>query len=508
MTSGIGTLNLPPRTGATTSTTTKKVEVANDDTPQPNLPPAEMPMLGQLGGLAPLAGTPSPPGTFKIGDMGRTPQGGFLPPPGTPPNGGMPGLGGVFGAPMPQVAPEGTERARAALQSGAQPAADHPMMVHTNQVREGLAAEGLPTSAEGVQVHVLGENPFSPDPAERDHGPQITRAIAGPAGPAQGAEVHLANPRQGPFFPPPGATMESQTARINREISVSNGTASYDQAMQHGVDRMEGMVHNSATELQQLRERLPADRTPRTVMASMSWGQSPFREGVRIANTAIGQGNESQLVRDVNARREAAGEPALDVTQDKDAAAFRGTIIEGLVAELGTDESKARMGSARERLATEAAAAREAGILPIASAGNEHHQNLPEGWDVSAISGVPGVLSVGASDVKDPTDRTDDELGRFSARGAQVTAPGVNMPIGSADEAGRPENLNGTSFSAPYVAGVGALMVKANPDITPDQVESILTSGAANRDLPGTTRDGAGILDPVAAVRMARDLRD
>jgi hypothetical protein len=49
-------------------------------------------------------------------------------------------------------------------------------------------------------------------------------------------------------------------------------------------------------------------------------------------------------------------------------------------------------------------------------------------------------------------------------------------------------------------------MIKANPNITPAQIEKILQSKAVTTDVKGTTRDGAGVVDAVAAVRAAKDL--
>jgi subtilisin family serine protease len=69
--------------------------------------------------------------------------------------------------------------------------------------------------------------------------------------------------------------------------------------------------------------------------------------------------------------------------------------------------------------------------------------------------------------------------------------------------AGRiPTPQDGTSFSAPYVAGVASLMVKANPSITPDQIEKILITSTVGI---AADRAGAGVLDPVAAVRAAAE---
>ena len=59
-------------------------------------------------------------------------------------------------------------------------------------------------------------------------------------------------------------------------------------------------------------------------------------------------------------------------------------------------------------------------------------------------------------------------------------------------------------MAAPHVAGVAALIMTANPDLTPAQVEEILKQTA--RPLPGTCDTGAcgaGLVDAGAAVRAA-----
>ena len=47
-------------------------------------------------------------------------------------------------------------------------------------------------------------------------------------------------------------------------------------------------------------------------------------------------------------------------------------------------------------------------------------------------------------------------------------------------------------------------MVQANPKLTPDDIEAILTHPSAVRRLPGEDRAGAGQIDPVVAVRLAK----
>lgn len=119
-------------------------------------------------------------------------------------------------------------------------------------------------------------------------------------------------------------------------------------------------------------------------------------------------------------------------------------------------------------------------------------------WGASVIHDVPGHISVGA------TTLGDERVTDFSSGGqVEIAAPGVQSPVGPPGRDGRPERIDGTSFSTPYAAGVAALMLQTNPRLSTAQIQEILQSTA--RNLPGE-RDGAGVIDPVAAVRRAREL--
>lgn len=65
----------------------------------------------------------------------------------------------------------------------------------------------------------------------------------------------------------------------------------------------------------------------------------------------------------------------------------------------------------------------------------------------------------------------------------------------------------GTSMAAPHVAGVAALMLSANPELSPTQIETIIKDSA--RPFPATcTACGTGIVDASAAVAIAASLFD
>ncbi|HEY8284537.1 MAG TPA: S8 family serine peptidase [Chloroflexota bacterium] len=65
------------------------------------------------------------------------------------------------------------------------------------------------------------------------------------------------------------------------------------------------------------------------------------------------------------------------------------------------------------------------------------------------------------------------------------------------------KHVDGTSFSAPLVAATVACMLQANPRLTPALIRQILIATA--RRIPGASveRQGAGALDPRAAVKLA-----
>lgn len=63
---------------------------------------------------------------------------------------------------------------------------------------------------------------------------------------------------------------------------------------------------------------------------------------------------------------------------------------------------------------------------------------------------------------------------------------------------------SGTSMAAPHVAGVVALMLEANPRLTPRQIQSILNRTATDKGAPGFDHDyGFGVVNALSAVRAA-----
>lgn len=397
-----------------------------------------------------------------------------------------------------------SSRGEGALKELGAPDPGHPMMEHTETVRRRLAAAGLPTRAEGVEIHVLGENPAG------SHGPSVVRSIAGPAGLGQGAAVHLHDPVRAPT-----------SAQVFGGVQkLRAGTLGLEDTLKLGVDRLVLPVEGAALELAQLRTRVPKDG--KTRLATMSWGESIERVSRELALDGGRGGPGSALLREVNRDLTAEGRKSIEASDPRLLPKLQAVLADRLQRETESPSSRARLEGARERLSQEVALSREAGILPMASAGNEGnpelvaqvpaaHRPRVEARFRSTLAGVPGLLIVGASELGRPGDLSDDRVWRNSNHGADLIAPGRRMPVGrpAADDpaASRPRDIDGTSFSLPYTAGVAGLMLAANPELGVSQLESILRDDWVLHDVPRDERDGGGVLDEERAVLRARAAR-
>lgn len=130
------------------------------------------------------------------------------------------------------------------------------------------------------------------------------------------------------------------------------------------------------------------------------------------------------------------------------------------------------------------------GIVVVASAGNDGlGGNVKKTYPAS----FAGVLAVAASD-------RNNERAAFSQSGdfVGVAAPGVDM-ISTVPKGGHCTD-NGTSFSAPYVAGVAALIKAKHPKWTAREVVAQIEQ-TAERSIDGHDRlVGWGVVDPVRAL--------
>jgi serine protease AprX len=132
----------------------------------------------------------------------------------------------------------------------------------------------------------------------------------------------------------------------------------------------------------------------------------------------------------------------------------------------------------------------------------------------------PYLIAVGATDDQDTASTGDDTLASFSSYGVttdgysrpDLVAPGANLisllapdsdlAIDHKDKVKKDKRgnnlfqMSGTSMSAPVVAGAAALLLQAEPALTPDQIKARLIATAHSFN----AGNGAGYLDAYAAV--------
>lgn len=163
--------------------------------------------------------------------------------------------------------------------------------------------------------------------------------------------------------------------------------------------------------------------------------------------------------------------------------------------------------------------ARQQGVIVVAAAGNENvgTPQFPASLD--------GVIAVAAVDIT--SQKTS--YSNFGAN-IDVAAPGGNVTIDlNGDDFGdgvlstsgndRGEFFagfqDGTSMASPHVAGVIALMLAVNPNLTPTDIDQLLagthadTTRRITRDLGDVGRDdifGHGLIDAAAAVIAASEI--
>ncbi len=129
-----------------------------------------------------------------------------------------------------------------------------------------------------------------------------------------------------------------------------------------------------------------------------------------------------------------------------------------------------------------------AGVVVVAAAGND-------GLAIGTPANCPGVISVvglrhsgtkvGFSDlgtaatIAAPGGNCVNNTGTCVYPIITATNSGTTVPGAHSYTTGGADYAAGTSFSAPLVAGTAALMVSANPALTPSQVTSLIRSSAS-----------------------------
>ena len=175
----------------------------------------------------------------------------------------------------------------------------------------------------------------------------------------------------------------------------------------------------------------------------------------------------------------------------------------------------------------------DAGIVVVAAAGNAGRSSAghTQYRGVTSPGNAPWVLTVGASSHMGTVERVDDTMAGFSSRGPtnvdngakpDLVAPGVGIeslsdPLsayyttkaaalltGTVSTSYLPYlSLSGTSMAAPVVTGTVALMMQANPALTPNAVKAILQYTAQIYPHYNRLTQGVGFLNAKGAVELA-----
>jgi subtilisin family serine protease len=174
------------------------------------------------------------------------------------------------------------------------------------------------------------------------------------------------------------------------------------------------------------------------------------------------------------------------------------------------------------------------GIVVVVAAGNRglNAAGQTQYGGITAPGNAPWVLTVGASSTQGTLSRRDDVVANYSSRGPtygdwgakpDLVAPGtateslavpgstfysnkVKALVKGTDTTKAPQylSLSGTSMAAPVVSGTVALMLQANPNLTPNLVKAILQYTAQKYPGYNALTQGAGFLNTLGAVRLAK----
>ncbi|MGH9310091.1 MAG: S8 family peptidase [Vicinamibacterales bacterium] len=179
----------------------------------------------------------------------------------------------------------------------------------------------------------------------------------------------------------------------------------------------------------------------------------------------------------------------------------------------------------------------DSGVVVVTAAGNlgKNRDGQLQYGGITAPGNAPWVLTVGAFSHEGTIFRFDDVMAGYSSRGPSaidyeakpdVVAPGTGI-VSLADMSStmytsksaflmsgsfltpyKPYlSLTGTSMAAPVVSGTIALMLQANPSLTPNMVKAILQYTAQRHAQYNPLTQGAGFLNTYGAVQLARFYR-
>ena len=136
--------------------------------------------------------------------------------------------------------------------------------------------------------------------------------------------------------------------------------------------------------------------------------------------------------------------------------------------------------------------ARQHGVIVVGITGNRG------GTEVMYPGRYDSILAISAT-------TSSDLLAPFSNQGSGVAFCAPGDDVTAITKGGRASTQSGTSFAAPHVTGVLALILSVDPLLTPDEAIQILAQTAIDLGSRGIdTQYGRGLIDALAAVLEAR----
>ena len=413
------------------------------------------------------------------------------------------GTHGLKDVPMAPFGGAARRQAAQVLAGGAPISADDPYVRGQREVGEQLDRLGLRPKGQArihIEEHII------------EHGAGVTRAAAGASSLLRGGDVTLKT--GAPANALARATLsKDQLSRLQalpiKEDRLSRGEADLAEVVDFGVDHLERQILDKRVRLAGVNRAVPNDG--KLTLVNTSWSDNIYV----VAEAAAGylgsapagskQHQEATRLLGHPPRRETSadgGESVVEEDHDQLAVAMG----ERIAARMAEPEIRARFDRARGDLDQELAAGRKKNVLVFSSASNDYQASAQLGhpeWSAATEASVPNLINVGALAIPGVTGAPVDVASFSSSGPITLSAPGVDIPVGDPD---RP-TASGTSYASPIALQTAALMNAANPNLTADQLAQRLVDPRVTHDVPGTDRDGAGRLDPFAAVLIARNPR-
>ena len=285
----------------------------------------------------------------------------------------------------------------------------------------------VPPQAEDAFIKALSHNPHI-DFAEKDM--RVEANAVTPNDPSYSSQWHL------PKIQAPNAWDASAASGITIAIVDSGVEASHPDLVNSLVPGWNVLSNNP-------------DTSPATT------------HGTRVAGTAAATGNNSRGVASV-----AWGANIMPIRITNDGWAYWSDMAEGIVwaADHGADVANLSYSIEDSSTVTNAAQyLRNKGGVTLTSAGNSNADN--------GYADNPYIITVAAttsSDAKASWSNFGNDI--------DVAAPGAG--VYTTTTGGGYTSVSGTSYASPVAAGVVALIMGANPGLSPNEVEAILEDSA------------------------------